>query len=72
MKTINLLKETTLPLIHHLTNQIIKTGNFPAILKISRIIPIKKIKTPSLNCKDFRPVNIISPISKIIEKNLGT
>lgn len=68
MKTINLLKETTLPLIHHLTNQIIKTGNFPAILKISRIIPIKKIKTPSLNCKDFRPINIISPISKIIEK----
>ena len=47
---------------------VIKSGIFPNTLKISRIIPIKKSTEQILDPANYRPVNLISPISKIIEK----
>ena len=69
MKTLVKLKVSTQPIILHLINTIIRKGNFPNRLKISRIIPIKKNGSSNkLDPATYRPVNIISPISKIIEK----
>ena len=69
MNTLMKIKSSTQPLILNLINKIIKTGIFPKILKISRIIPIKKGgQLNKLDPSSYRPVNLISPISKIIEK----
>ena len=68
--SINMVKnisESVLPIILKITNNIIEHRVFPDCLKISKIIPIPKDKD-FLNMKNFRPINLLSPISKIIEK----
>ena len=67
MKMIDNLKEALFPLILKLINNVIKSGIFPSCLKIAKIIPIKK-NTDILNPKIFRPVNLLCPLSKLIEK----
>ena len=54
------------PLVY-LFNLSITTGTFPDQLKLTKIIPIfKKGKTDDI--KNYRPIAIISPFSKIFEK----
>ena len=69
MNTLNKLKKSTQPIILRLINQVIKTGTFPQNLKISRIIPIlKNGQNEKLDPSSYRPVNLLSPISKLIGK----
>ena len=69
MNTLNKLKISIFPLLLNLINSINRTNIFPECLKISRIFPILKSKSESpLDCSNYRPVNLLSPISKIIEK----
>ena len=69
MKTVSRLKNATLPLTLHLINTVIKTEVFPNCLKFSRILPIRKSnELDPLNASSFRPINLISPFSKLIEK----
>ena len=50
-----------------LINESFRTGSFPKTLKIARITPLfKGGSRESSNC--YRPISIISPISKLIEK----
>ena len=46
---------------------VIDLGKFPAILKIAKVIPIHKTGGKS-ECDDYRPISLISSISKLIEK----
>jgi hypothetical protein len=51
----------------HLFNLSLQTGNFPDKLKMSRTVPIFKSGDPSL-CDNYRPISLLSSISKILEK----
>ena len=69
MKTLNYVKSSIMPLILQLINTINQTKTFPECLKISRIIPIRKsFLVSALSMENYRPVNIISPLSKLVEK----
>lgn len=61
------LGELIVPYLSHLINRIFDTGSFPDNLKVAVVIPINKSGDTS-NVADFRPVSILSTISKIIEK----
>ena len=59
-------------IVHHLTymyNMCIKTSKFPSILKIAKVVPLPKVKKPS-NLNDYRPISILSTLSKPIEKHI--
>ena len=43
------------------------TGIFPDCLKMSEIIPIHK-KNSQLECSNYRPISLISNLSKLFEK----
>ena len=51
----------------HLFNLSVTTGVFPSKLKISRTIPIFKAGN-NTSCDNYRPISLLSSISKILEK----
>ena len=55
------------PAIHNLVTQSVVHCTFPRALKKSRVIPILKQDKPNGVCDSYRPVNILSPLAKIIE-----
>lgn len=66
-KLIKYLKyELATPLLH-LFNLSIRDGQFPSKLKTSRTVPIFKVGDNS-NCDNYRPISLLSAISKILEK----
>ena len=44
-------------------------GVFPNILKIENVIPINK-KGGKLDCNNYRPISLLSNISKLFEKSM--
>ena len=65
-----ILKQFKKLLLKPLTNLInlsFSTGLFPKILKQAKIIPIFK-KGDGQDCNNYRPISLLSNISKIIEK----
>ena len=48
-------------------NLVFKTGNFPELCKIAKVIPIFK-KENELLCVNYRPISLLPIFSKIIEK----
>ena len=67
MEMILKLRRSLEPILLNLINISIYNSNFPDILKISKIIPIPKSNN-YLEPSNFRPINILCPISKILEK----
>jgi hypothetical protein len=66
-KLIKFIKfEIATPLVH-LFNLSFKTGKFPSKLKKSRTVPIFKAGDV-LKCDNYRPISLLSSISKILEK----
>ena len=53
--------------LHHVITLSILQKNFPSCWKFAKIIPLHK-KDCSLQAKNYRPVAILSPLSKILEK----
>ena len=56
----------TLP-IHHILCLSIIQSRFPQSWKYSKVLPLHK-KDDKLDLKNYRPVSILSPVSKIVEK----
>jgi hypothetical protein len=53
--------------LSHIFNLSLSTGIFPSKLKQCRVIPIFKSGCPS-ECDNYRPISLLSSISKILEK----
>jgi hypothetical protein len=51
----------------HIFNFSLESGSFPSILKPCRIIPIFKSGN-RLDCDNYRPISLLSSISKLLEK----
>ena len=47
-------------------NKSITTKTFPMCFKLANVCPIPKCRSPSIS--DFRPISLLSPLSKILEK----
>jgi hypothetical protein len=58
--------EIALPL-SHIFNISLSSGVFPSKLKLCRVIPIFKAGS-ALECDNYRPISLLSSISKILEK----
>jgi hypothetical protein len=58
--------EIAVPLAH-IFNLSLNSGQFPSSLKLCRVIPIFK-SGDSLNCDNYRPISLLSSISKVLEK----
>ncbi|XP_044588839.1 uncharacterized protein LOC123268024 [Cotesia glomerata] len=56
-----------LPLITELFNKSLSTGVFPIEWKLSHIIPIPK-KPNASDCTDYRPISLLSNLSKALER----
>ena len=69
MVTVKKLKDVLVPLITTLINKIQETEEFPDILKYSKVVPIKKPNKLKTDPLGYRPVNILEPLSKLIEKH---
>ena len=61
-------KEFSKPL-SDMVNISFNQGVFPNILKIANVIPIHK-KGDKLDCNNYRPISLLSNISKISEKSM--
>jgi len=59
-------EEISFPLAH-IFNISLREGVFPDKLKLCRVIPIFKSGNP-LDCDNYRPISLLSSISKILEK----
>ena len=59
-------KELAKPMTH-IINTSIRTGKVPLKYKIARIIPLYK-KGAANECGNYRPVSLLSALSKILEK----
>lgn len=58
--------------VHHLTyiyNLSISKSVFPTMFKTAKIIPLPKVKNPS-DLNDYRPISILSSLSKPLEKHV--
>ena len=53
--------------LHHVLTLAIMQNRFPTKWKLSKVIPLYK-KDSRLDQKNYRPVSILSPLSKILEK----
>ena len=65
-----IIKEISSP-IASIINLSFSTGSFPDILKISSVVPIHK-KGSKLKVDNYRPISLLSNLSKIFEKIMYT
>ena len=66
---IKILKESgfTFEYLTSFVNEAILSGKFPDSLRLSNIVPAHKKKDPTDKC-NYRPVSILSLLSKLFEK----
>ena len=75
LKAVQIEISTGTPLVH-IVNLSLKNGIFPSALKSSKkkkskITPLHKSGSPS-SCDNYRPIALVSTISKILETFLAT
>jgi Reverse transcriptase (RNA-dependent DNA polymerase) len=67
LKFIKLILPGVISPIAHIFNRTISSRIFPNSWKISKIVPVAKVKDPS-RLKDYRPISILPALSKSLEK----
>ena len=70
MRAIKSAQREIEPLLLKLINRIIETNEYPETLKITKVVPIRKPLKEITTSEGWHPVNLVSSISKIIEKML--
>ena len=70
-KLLKLVKHDLITPLPYIVNQTLSIGIFPDRLKIAKVIPIYK-KGDSLLAENYRPISILSSLSKIFEKVMTT
>ena len=58
------------PLFLHMVNTTIKTTTYPDVLKTTKVVPIQKTGKDKTTSDAWRPINVVSALSKIIERVL--
>ena len=66
--TLKLAREEIVPAVTHLVNLSISTAVFPRSFKISKIAPLYKSKGDRYEPSSYRPVALLSVVSKILER----
>lgn len=67
IKTIKNNIDVFIPILYHIYNLSLDTGEFPESLKIACVIPIYKAGNQS-DLNNYRPISLLTTISKIFEK----
>lgn len=67
IKLISLLVPHLTPHITFLINRCLSSGTFPSLWKKANVVPIPKTNQ-AVNPCDYRPISILCPMSKILEK----
>ena len=67
VKVLKYLEPILSPILATILKKSFQQGFFPIFLKIARVIPLHKTGSRS-DVSNFRPISILSPISKIFEK----
>ena len=57
------------PSLTKLFNLSISAGQFPASWKSARVVPIPKSSSRACNPSDYRPISLLSVLSKLLEKH---
>lgn len=66
-KMILLILDEILPVIRHILNTSVSSGEFPSTWKEALVTPLPKKSNPS-NLSDFRPISILPFLSKLLER----
>ena len=67
MKLLKKISEPLIPSLTILINQSLVTGIFPHEMKLAKVLPL--IKKPNVfDIGNFRPISLLSSLSKILEK----
>ena len=67
MKIIKLISSSLIPSLTILINQSLVTGIFPHQMKLAKVLPFMK-KPNVFDLGNFRPISLLSSLSKILEK----
>lgn len=67
LKFVKILLPHILSYLTFIFNTVFTSSVFPTCWKISKIVPLPKVSSPS-NLSDFRPISILSSVSKAFEK----
>ena len=65
--SIKLAADVIAPAVHHIVTLSIMQCRFPTAWKFAKVLPLHKKLCP-LERKNYRPVSILSPLSKVLEK----
>ena len=69
MNIIKKLNDRISPHITHLFNCIIRSGTYPEIVQISKILPLLKPKKDKFEIESYRPVNVMGPVEKLFQEH---
>ena len=64
---LKLVKNNISKPLSKILNKSFETGSFPDLFKIAKVIPVFK-KGSKLDCTNYRPISLLSNISKLFEK----
>ena len=71
IKTLKFVKNEIIPALVIVFDKSMKTGVFPDLLKVAKVIPIYKDDEADLP-KNYRPISLLSIFDKLLEKVLYT
>ena len=71
-KVLKLSMEVLIHPITHLVNQCFKIKSYPNKWKLMKILPLYKSKGDKTEVENFRPIALLSPVSKMLKKKFSS
>lgn len=66
-KHITLICPVILPILSHVFNLVFKTGVFPCVFKLAKVVPAFKKGDP-IQIENYRPISVLPFLDKVLEK----